>query len=54
MVENSNYEREVHGCTSYLYIHYLVECNSVALVTQVLINCLRYYLRRPETEVDSY
>ncbi|XP_015876368.2 ACT domain-containing protein ACR12 isoform X1 [Ziziphus jujuba] len=23
-------------------------------LSQVLVNCLRYYLRRPETEIDSY
>ncbi|MBA0842880.1 hypothetical protein Goarm_000118 [Gossypium armourianum] len=23
-------------------------------LSQVLVNCLRYYLRRPETDIDSY
>jgi UTP:GlnB (protein PII) uridylyltransferase len=23
-------------------------------LSQVLVNCLRYFLRRPETDIDSY
>jgi hypothetical protein len=30
------------------------EVKRINYLLQVLVNCLRYFLRRPETDIDSY